>query len=69
MASRAYVLPYKAPLRDMNFVMTEVLDGPAHYARMGLATRTLSHSTIVRVFTCTRGSLHSAPLSRHERRA
>ena len=28
---------YKAPLRDMNFVMNEVLDYPSHYAKLPCA--------------------------------
>jgi len=32
----AYVLPYKAPLREMNFILNETLDAPGHYEKLGL---------------------------------
>ena len=36
-ALAAYVLPYKAPLRDMNFTLNETLNAPAHYAKLGFS--------------------------------
>ena len=34
-ASAHAQLPYVAPLREMNFVLNEVHDAPAHYQKLG----------------------------------
>jgi hypothetical protein len=45
-AKQAPVLPYTVPLREMNFVLNEVLNAPAHYAKLNPGESDFTYSIL-----------------------